>query len=206
MSASPHSFAARFVTSGSLVCLLSLVVACGPRAPGPHEAEYGEVFYWEVTGSELDIGLRCTDAPSFRDKLAAPEFEENTYLMYRVEADGRTAVLQDCETLDASTCVDNDLELVFEIDGNELVADPEPEVRDIENSDCDLEGDELWTVLDRGETMKLTFETTFHLVGDADACAALEAQAEAQAPNGEGFNDCTITLEAEGVFDRSSAP
>lgn len=186
--------------------LCSLIAACGPRAPGPHEHEWGDIFYWEVTGSELDVGHRCTDAPSFRDKLQGPEFEENTYLMYRVDTDGRSAVMQSCRTLDPATCEDSALDLVFEIDGQKLVAHPPPDVRDIENSACKLEGDEIWTVLDRGETMKLTYETTFQLVGDVTACAELEDRIVSQSSNGQGVNDCTLTLIVDGVFDRSSAP
>lgn len=186
--------------------LLPLVVACAPRAPGPEEAEYGEVFYWEVTGSALEVGERCTDNPAFADGLEPPEFEDNTYLMYLVEGDGERAVLQSCDTLDPSTCEDSELGLVFDIDGNDLVADPDPAVRDVENSPCDLEVDERWVVEDRGETMEMTMEVGYNLVGDAATCDALEAQVKADAPNGQGLNGCVLTLVVDGVFDRSSAP
>lgn len=183
---------------------MSLVVltACGPREAGPHETERGEVFFWEVTGSDVIFSDECTDHPDFRADVKPPEFEDNSFLLYELSEDGSEAVSVSCTTTDADSCTDEEDPLVFAVDGNELIYDPDPEVRDL-TSACDLEVDELWTLVDAGETLEMTADLAFARVGDATVCEQEEANIAAQSPNGEAFEGCVISMIVDTAFYRT---
>lgn len=205
-SSTPSARRHTFAVAVAVCAALPMLVACGPREPGPHEAERGQIFYWQVTSSEVVAGDKCTDNESFRSDLEPEPLEANTFLMYRLSEDGRTAVAQTCTSTDADSCVDSETGIVFDVSGNELISDPPPAVRDVEGSSCDLEGDELWTVEDQGETMRFTLDVEFNLVGDPLVCADLERQAEADAPNGEGMNGCVVSMLVDGEFYSAQTP
>jgi hypothetical protein len=184
----------------------ALLVGCAPREPGPHESEFGEVTYWQVIGSALKWGHLCTDEAGGIDQVEAPTFEDNSYLMYRLSEDGTEAVAQTCDTLSASTCSDSETDIVFSVEGNALVWDPEPELTDLEASDCDLQVDEKWTITDDGESGEMVAALVFSLVGNEAQCAQLQADAAAEAPNGQGLEGCTMNIELDLAFGRSDAP
>lgn len=185
--------------------LLSLVVltACGgPREAGPHEAERGEVFFWQVTASDVAFGDDCTDHPEFRDDVRPLEFEDNSFLLYELSEDGEEAITVSCTTTDADSCQDDEDPLVFAVDGNELVYDPEPELRDSASA-CDLEVDELWTLIDAGETLEMTVDLTMARVGDPSVCAQEEATIAAQSPNEKAFEGCVVSMIVDLEFYRT---
>jgi hypothetical protein len=184
---------------------LSCLVACGPREPGPHEFERGEVAYWQVTSSELKWGHLCSDKEGGIDQVEEPEFEENSYIMYLLSDDGSQATAQNCETLQASTCADSETGIVFDVDGNTLTWNPEPEITDVAG-DCDLQSDEIWTLTDEGESAELVVGLVFSLVGEQGACDLLQSDLQAEAPNGQGLEGCTMDLEIGLAFDRSRTP
>ena len=184
----------------------SLMLACGPREPGPSETEYGKVFYWKVTGSDLLFGEECTDSDTFRDDLDKPAFEDNSFILYRVSDDGQQAIAQSCETTMASTCDDSDTEIVFDISGNELIYDPPQEVRDIEGTTCDLGADELWTLTDQGETLSAAIDIQFNHVGEAAVCDPIEAALRADSDNGQGIDGCVLTITVDTEFHSAQTP
>ena len=185
--------------------LALLTAACGPREAGVTESDHGSIFYWEVTSADSTFNDECTDDEDLRE-ASTPNFEENTFIIYRVADDGQTAISQDCDTTSASSCSDDGDPIVFDIDGTELIYDPGPEVEDVENSACDLQNDQRWVLTDNGETMTMALELLFNHVGDVDLCAAVEQQLEAQSGNGQGLDGCAITLNVEAEFHSAQTP
>lgn len=181
---------------------VSLLTACGPREAGPHEAEGGKVFFWEVVGSDVAFGDACTDHPDFRAEVKPLEFDESSFLVYELSEDGTEAVTVDCTTTDADSCTDEEDPIVFRVDGNELVFESEPVVEDLASA-CDLEGQELWTLVDAGETLEMTVDVTFRRVGEPTACEQDEATIAAQSPNGEAFDGCVISTIVDTAFYRT---
>lgn len=185
-----------------VVVLVVLVVstACGPREPGPHEAEYGEVFYWSVLAANVTFGESCTDDLNFRQDIQPPEITENSFVIYRLNEDGTEAVAQDCDTTRADSCADSDVGITFTVSGHDLVWDAEPMVQDVEDSACDLEADQLWALTDQGETLDMAVAIQFGLVGDAATCDALQTQVESQSANDQGLDGCEVTLTVDAEF------
>lgn len=186
-----------------LACML--LTACGPREAGVTETDHGAIFYWEITAAEAAYGDECTDDEEFREG-SAPQFEENSFIIYRVSDDGQTATSQDCSTTDAASCTEDVDAQVYAIDGTELLYDPGPEVEDIEGSDCDLQNDQRWLLTDSGETMTAEIELLFNHVGDVNLCAAIEEQLESESGNGQGLDGCTITLNVDAEFHSAQTP
>ena len=176
---------------------VSTLGCLGPRDPGPLEEEFGQVLFWEVTSTSLgDEG--CTDDPAFQDTLSLPPLEENTYFMYRVSDDGKTAVAQDCAELDADSCVAVD-DITFDIDGHEHVWSPEPE--SITRSPvCEVFGRQVWRFDDQGTDGTLDILIDFPFEGTDNGCAELDADMAAQSTNGLGLASCEISLSAELAF------
>ena len=194
----------------SLVVVLTFAVLSAAsggveRSPGPAEEERGEVFYWLVTSSDLTWGEECSDSESLREDVGPVEFEENSYLIYEVSDDGTEAVAMDCTSTDASSCTESDLDIRFVIDGSTLKYQPEPDVKDIEGSDCDLEGTQTWTIEDQGETGTFALDVGFALIGDVDDCAAHQAALEAQSDNGKGLDGCVVTYDIGLEYTKSES-
>jgi hypothetical protein len=189
----------------TLIAVGALITACAPREAGPHESEYGETFFWEVVGSDVTFGDACTDAEEFRDDIQPIEFEENTFLIYKLSDDGSQAVAQDCTTTQAESCTDSDVDITFGVTGNQLEWEAEPAVNPIDGSLCDLEAQQVWTLTDRGETLDMEVALSFSLVGDVTACDELQSQAEADSPNGEGLDQCEVTMLIDTEFYRTDS-
>ena len=191
----------------AMVVVVAVVAACGPREPGPSEVEFGETQFWEVSSDgTLTFGDACTDAASFRDEIAPPEFAPNSFVVFKIADDGATAILQDCERIDPSSCQDDELNLVFDIDASAhtYTAEGPPLRQDLDSvEDCDLELTQLWTLVDKGETLTLDLEMTTTLVGDEAACADLDQSASEQGTNGQGFDGCVLNIGVETTFTTS---
>jgi hypothetical protein len=180
--------------------------ACGPRDPGPHESERELVTYWLVTAADLVYGDLCTDSPEWRDQVAAPQVEENSYLIYKVDDAGETAVAQRCETTLASSCTDSPLGIVFEIDGHILTWDPPPESQYLTPGTCKLQMDQLWSLEDMGETLDWVIDLVMTLTGDESDCETIEATVKAASPNGKGFEGCVVTMTIDAEFSHAGRP
>jgi hypothetical protein len=187
-----------------LVATLALSTACA-RAPGPSELEWGEITYWLVTSSDVAFA-QCSDASDWRSQVEAPAIEPNTYLIYRVETGGATATAMDCETTLGSSCTESDTGIVFTVVGHTLTWDPTAEIQDVTGSDCDVQVDQIWTLVDNGETLDWELGMAVDLVGDATDCAALDAQIKLQSPNGLGMDGCVVTLSMSADFSHTSVP
>jgi hypothetical protein len=176
-----------------------LLAGCGPREPGPHEAEHGAVAYWEVTGtSVLDDG--CTDDPAFTEALQPIELEENTFFIYKLASDGQTALVQDCTSTDASSCTDLEPAIELEVNGHQLLHDRPPETRPLDGTTCELELDEMWTFIDTGDVATLNVDLILSLVGDEAACAQIDADIRQRSPNGAGLDGCESAHEIAMSF------
>jgi|GEM_PF-1162388 len=173
----------------------------GLRAPGPHSDEQGLVTYWLVTEAlplEYD---QCTDAADWRGQIAAPEFSANSFLMYRVAADGSTALSQSCETTSASSCTDGDK--TWNVSGNVLTATDDPTESAQSGYDCSLRFDTVWRVTDNGETGRLDVELNLSLVGDTASCQTLDSAIAAAGTNGVGFDGCRVTIPVDMTFRKA---
>ncbi|MEE8408996.1 MAG: hypothetical protein V3T05_05285 [Myxococcota bacterium] len=179
--------------------------ACGERDAGPHEHEYGEITFWLVTGSNVSFAT-CTDSGNWQAAVEPPAIEENSFLIYLLSEDGTTAAAQDCTTTKASSCGPSSTGIVFEVSGHTLTYDSAGTTRPIQGSTCELEGDELWTITDLGETASMAVDIAFGLVGDPTACAQLDADVIADSSNGNGIDGCVVTLGVEMEFHSSSRP
>lgn len=196
--------ASRSALSFAVVVVAAIACACGPREPGPGERELGEVQFWEVTGDgEVSFGDACTDAPSFRDGIEAPEFEPNSFLIFKIAEDGETATAQSCERIDPDTCEDSELDIVFEIDEHTYTATLAPQVTATSSPGCDLQLEQVWTLEDQGETLTLDVDLPATLLGEPGACAAAEAAVIAEGTNGEGIDGCVVNLHVDTEFTAS---
>ena len=176
-----------------LLAPLVLLAGCGERQPGPSESEYGAIFYWRVTASDAFL-TDCTDNPSFVDDLDLTPVPVDSYLMYRVDSSGGTAMGQSCDTTDPATCSDNDR--VWEIAGSTLTYDPPAETVDLD-TDCNQTNDELWMISDDGTTGQLEVTLAFGLSGNTDTCAAIDDEISNGGTNEFGIDGCTLTLTAD---------
>lgn len=196
----------KYKTIGRLAILSlgsALILGCGGRDAGPSEREYGQILFWEVTDTEL-LWDQCTDASDFRGTVEAPEFEENSFIVYRVSDDGSELIDQTCETTDADTCSDSDLNLVFERDGSDYLHDPEPTVGDEVAAGCRLVSDPLWTLSDEGTQLFLDVGLTFSLQGDG--CEGVDENIARTGMNEFGIDGCTTTIAVTADFFRRDSP
>ncbi len=164
-----------------------LLVACGPRKPGPHP---GETIFWRITSSDAQPS-GCTDDPSFTSQIKPIAVDANTYLIYRVDGQGKSATALDCTTFDTSSCQPSSSGVVYDIAGHELLFATEAKTP-IDKSTCQLQSAETWDLTDQGTTLAITISDVLALVDDATACDKLETQVKAQSPNGLGLQGCMV--------------
>jgi hypothetical protein len=186
------------VVVGAFTC------ACGPREAGPHEIDFGEVQFWEVAGpGEITFGEECTDADSFRGDIQPPEFQENSFIVFKISDDGDTATAQDCERIDPDTCEDDDLDIVFDRDDHNWTTTLPTQIIATGNPACETEMAQVWTLEDLGETLTLDVDLPTTLVGDPAACAAVEEAIVAEGTNGQGIDGCVVNLHVDTEFTAS---
>lgn len=203
-----------FPALAAAALLIGSMAACdggGERDPGPSDDEFGQIFFWRVVGSEVDFGDECTDDEGFRDEIEPIEFEKNSFLVYKVDDDGKTATDQDCSRVDGSTCDDSDLDIEYDIDDHTLTYDQEAQRDTLTSWACDLEVDGFWTLTDKGETMDFVVDLSVLLVdqegaNDTNNCEAAEADIKAQSENGKGFDGCVITHTIDLEFETTEDP
>lgn len=119
------------------------------REAGPLDDEVGKVTYWRVSSSSSTIES-CTDAAMWSDAVKAPDFKDNSFLMYKVLEGKKSALMQSCETTSASTCVDDEDMTLWTINGNTLSYVSEA-VTISGDEQCDYLLRPSWTLIDQGE-------------------------------------------------------
>lgn len=175
--------------------LLALLLLAGcPSYEGPQP---NATSFWQLETSTLEFGDACSDAPDFRQGLRPIEVTANTFLIYKVSADGKTAALQDCTRLDTRTCAPSDAGVTFAITGRELTwtesaRDP------IGTTGCALQQTATWTLTDATRTMTLDISNVLTLVDAPAACDRVEADLRARSPNMKGVEGCVLVNRLSG--------
>ena len=187
-----------------MVAVALLVSACTvdtdetERAAGPLEEEYGLVTYWHVTNSTSEL-TSCTDSADWSSAVTAPEFGDNSYLMYKV-VDATSALSQSCSTLDVSSCTDDGD--TWTISGNVLTFVDEPSTITGDDS-CDYTLQPTWTVTDNGETALFNIDMVFSADETKSDCASLDDSIKEASPNGNGLLDCNINIDVDMEFEKA---
>ncbi|MHB8875798.1 MAG: hypothetical protein ACYC8T_19090 [Myxococcaceae bacterium] len=163
------------------------LTACGPRTPGPHP---NETMFWRITSSDVTT-TGCTDDPGFRSQLSPIEFNESTYLMYRLEKDGTQATALECASLDSRSCEVSSTGIVYKVAGHELLYVTDTKTP-IGTGGCQLQGVQSWTLTDFGETLSIEITNTLGLVDSPSSCPGVEEQVKRQSPNGLGVQGCIV--------------
>ncbi|MDX2013774.1 MAG: hypothetical protein SFW67_26500 [Myxococcaceae bacterium] len=187
--------------------------SCGPQtvspAPVPNRlgVQPNATYFWQVTTSAIEWG-ECSDAEDFRASASALPVGMNSFLIYKTDAEGKSAIAQNCPRLDPSTCQDSAARITFQIAGPELtltrdpVADP-LRVRDsngmVRDSSCLLGQQESWFFRDQGLSFDLEINTTLSLEQQMGMeCELIENDLKARSPNGLGIKGCVITFRLGG--------
>lgn len=174
----------------AVLFVLVLLGCGGPRQPG---AVAGQVYFWKVISSAVEFGT-CSDEKQFRDDLAPLKFEANSFLIYKVSTDAKSAVTQTCSRVDPQTCVPSTTGVVFMVATPELVfskVDKTP----LGAAGCMLQDSSTWTLTDKGIDGTLEIVHVLNEVDDPTACMAAETQLKAQAPNMTGLEGCVVTFK-----------
>ncbi len=170
----------------AVLCLL----ACGPRPPG---TQSNQTYFWKVTSSSLEFGA-CSDEKMFRDGLTPLKFEANSYLIYKVSRDNKTAVTQTCDRLDPATCKPSTSQVIFTIAGAELAFGSSGK-SPLGLGGCNLLDTTTWLLTDKGATGTLEISHVLSLVDNPTACDAAEKQVKAQSPNMVGLEGCVVSFK-----------
>lgn len=174
-----------------VVAIGVVLAACGgPRQPS---AQPGQIYFWKVTSSAVEFGT-CSDEKQFRDDLAPLKFEANSFLIYKVSQDAKSAVTQTCSRVDPSTCAPSTTNVVFQVAVPELVFTTEGKTP-LGMAGCNLKDASTWTLTDKGSTGTLDIVHVLTEVDNPAACMAAETQLKAQAPNMTGLEGCVVTFK-----------
>jgi hypothetical protein len=173
-----------------------LLLACGgPRKPGPHP---NEIIYWRITASDL-LFANCSDNAEFRADIKPVPIEANTFLIYKVDAEGKHATGQSCTTFDPATCKDTEPVVVFDAAGNQLLFTKEKKTA-LGDQGCMLQSIQQWTLTDKGEDLDVEITNTLSEVDNPTACDSAEASIKAQSPNKLGLSGCVVTFTLTGTI------
>lgn len=175
-----------------LLAVPLVLLACG-QYTGPQP---NATYFWQIKTSTVEFGA-CSDAQDFRDGVKPLEFTNNTFLIYKVSADGKTAATQTCERLDSSTCSPSDAGVVFDITGRELTF-TESSKTAVGTTGCSLQQTLTWTLTDATRVMTLDIANVLTLVDSQPGCDAVEADLKARSPNMLGVQGCVITSKLTG--------
>jgi len=179
-----------------LAASLAVVAALAGCGGGSDGLSANAVYFWQIASSTVEFG-QCSDEAQFRMDTQPLPFTDNSYIIYKVSADGKTAVTQECARLDASTCKDSATPITFTIAGRELTftrqtKDP------VGTTGCSLQQSETWTLTDSKRTMALDISNVLSLVDSPPACDSVEADLKARSPNMLGIQGCVVTFKLTG--------
>jgi hypothetical protein len=189
------------LATAGFMALLATHLGCAPRAPGPHLSEIGAITYWRYLSVELQWGHLCTDEPGGIDAVEPPAIEENTYFPYLLMDGGKRAIVQNCDSSKPATCTDARSGIVLDVRGHELNWTGLPERLPLGAVGCEVQFTEHLHLTDGGEKAELRAGATLNLVGNSRICREVQIAMEAQAPNGQGLDGCTLDL----IFDMEHA-
>ena len=175
-----------------LTLLALLLAGCG-QYNGP---QANATYFWQIKTSTIEFGA-CSDATDFRMGLTALPITDNTFVIYKVSADGKTAVTQKCDRLDSTTCSPSDSGVVFDVTGRELNF-TQSNKAPIGTTGCSLQQTETWTLTDATKLMTLDLVNVLTLVDSQPACDQVEADLKARSPNMMGVEGCVITSKLTG--------
>jgi hypothetical protein len=181
----------------AVLAALSLV-ACGPPKPGPAA---NQTYFWRVTSSTVEFNSMCSDEAKFRMDNTAITFQSNSYIVYKGSEDAKKATLMKCTMLDPSTCTPADSGIVFDVAGAEMSYATELKTA-TGSGMCRVLDTQSWIMTDKITTLDVEISDTLSLVDDPPICDHLEANAKARAPNGMGFQCCTITFKVGATSSR----
>jgi hypothetical protein len=150
------------------------------------------IDFWQADTSTVDFASNCSDEMTFRSSIKPVEVGMNSYLIYRIEKDGKTATVLDCDTLDASTCKNHDPLITFTVAGKELFR-TDTNKSMIMGSTCNLLDTTNWTLTDMDKTLSMEQAHVLSLVDDATACAMVDTNYKAASPNMMGLDGCQVT-------------
>ncbi len=170
----------------ALALTVLTLTACGHKS-GPQP---GDVDFWQVKTSTVDFSM-CSDDPTFRMSITPVQFDANSYLIYRVEKDGKTATVLDCTALDASTCMNSSTGITFQIAGTELFR-TDTNKSPITGSTCNLLDTTNWTLDDMDKTLSMEVDHVLSLVDDPAACMTLDTNYKQNSPNMMGLDGCLV--------------
>lgn len=174
------------------------------RLAGPLDDEVNAVTYWRVTDSSATVE-QCTDAAQWSDAVTAPEFKDNSFLMYKVLEGKKEALMQSCDTTSASSCSDDKDGATWSIDQHTLSYQSDP-VTISGDAKCDYLLQPTWTLVDKGETADWTVDLVFQAHPDKSDCVDFDAAVKKDSTNGHGILDCRIQLKVALAFEKSEKP
>ena len=174
------------------LCALALILVGCPQYTGP---QANATYFWQMKTSTIEFGA-CTDDADFREPLTPLMLTDNTFIIYKVSDDGKTAVSQKCDRLDSSSCAPSDGGVVFDVAGRELTFTRSQKVP-IGTTGCSLQQNETWTLTDATRAMTLDLVNVLTLVDSPPACDQVEADLKMRSPNGLGVEGCVITNSLE---------
>ncbi len=181
------------MTSCRALLIVPLVMlACG-QYTGP---QANATYFWQIKTSTVDFGA-CSDAEDFRMGVTPVTISDNTFLIYKVTADGKKAVTQACDRLDSATCSPSDAGVAFDITGRELTF-TESQKSPIGSTGCSLQQTQTWTLTDATRLMTLDIANVLTLVDSPPACDQVETDLKKRSPNGLGVEGCVITSKLTG--------
>ena len=188
------------------VALLVLAAsACGAR-DGLSDKDYGKILFWEVIDVEL-VWTECTDADFLRSSIVAPDFEENSFIIYLVSDDGSRLIDQDCTAVDGATCKDGEFDIVFQEAGGEYHYDPPQASGGEVSPGCSLTIDPLWVLEDEGQQLFLSAGTNFGLQPEVDgACMGVDDNIKASGSNEFGVVGCRASFEVVADYFARDKP
>lgn len=172
---------------------LALFLSACPGYTGPQP---DATYFWQIKTSTLEFGA-CSDAPDFRSQLMPLAITDNTFVIYKVSSDGKTATTQKCTSLDSKACAPADSPVVFDITGRELVS-TQASKAPIGTTGCALQQTETSTITDATRAMTLELTNVLTLVDSPPACDSVEGDLKARSPNMLGVEGCVITRKLTG--------
>jgi hypothetical protein len=177
-----------------LLAVLSLfVLAACPKT------EERDAFFWHITSANVEFG-QCTDEAWFRDVFAAPDAGTNTYLIYEVAKDGKTASTLDCTRVSIDYCTTPADPIVWQVEGNELTRGLTFNSV-IPDAGCSIQENVTDTITVNDKTMSDATVDVISLVEDtagSGACTELDTQVKGHSTNGFGLEGCVVTLTVQG--------
>lgn len=175
-----------------VLCLVGCGASEGPRS--------GATYFWHLTQSTVEFGAACSDAQDFRETTPPIALTDNTYLVYRVSADGALAVAQTCDRRDSGTCRDSEEGFLWTVSGQQLSMSRELS-EPVGSSSCTLLQSQRWVMTHRFEVLDVKIASLLALAPTGPACDAVESDLKARSPNQSGVTGCEVVFALSGALE-----